>query len=124
MKTFEKFENIEEILDKDWTDRTDEEKKLWGEYIESKEPQRRFDESIYKHLVSVNSYNSYKHCSKEEFEKTIEPLTKSSKIVEYDKNDIYRLADEKEICYDNRNREEIGVIYRENGLESYWIKQN
>jgi hypothetical protein len=84
--------------------------------------QQRFDRQLYLHYVDINEYNNFKHVSKEEFNRLTEKHLQGKRTIEFDKNRIYRLADEKEICYGKYNRV-IGEIWKEDGIESYWIYQ-
>ena len=82
--------------------------------------QQRFERQLYLHYVEINQYNDFKLVSKEEFNRLTENYLQGKRTVEFDKNRIYRLADEKVICYGKYNRV-LGEIWKEKGIESYWI---
>ena len=82
--------------------------------------QQRFDRQLYLHYVAINRDNELKIVSKDVFYKLLENDLQDKKTYEMDKNNIYRLADEKIVCYGKYGRM-IGEIWKEDGVESYWI---
>ena len=84
--------------------------------------QRRFDRQLYLFYVESSYYNDLKLVSRDEFYKLLENHLQTLKTYEFDKNRIYRLADEKVVCYGKYGRL-LGEIWKEEGIESYWIKK-
>ena len=83
--------------------------------------QRRFDRQLYLFYVESSYYNNeLKLVSKDEFYKLLENHLQTTKTYEFDKNNIYRLADEKIVCYGKYGRL-LGEIWKEAEVESYWI---
>jgi hypothetical protein len=85
-------------------------------------PEQRFNTGIYLTYVSINpNTDAYKRVDVLEF---IEHIKKAERMVrkEYDKKDIYRIANYKCSYYDHYKL--IGESYFENELHSYWIINN
>jgi len=82
--------------------------------------QQRFNRAIYLFYVENNYSNDLKRISKEDFYRLLENDLQRKKTIEFDKNRIYRLADERIVCYGKYGRL-LGEIWKEEGVESYWI---
>jgi len=88
--------------------------------------QQRFDRAIYLTYVQLHKDNQFKHISKEEFEKQLYSILDRIETVNYDKKNIYRLADKKEIWL-SKSGKTLGEIYKEldedtkENIMSYWI---
>lgn len=88
--------------------------------------QERFDKALYLHYIEMRQEYDFKHTSKENFENTLLPLMGKLKSIGFDKQRVYRLADEKIVWYGSFNNI-IGEVWNErdeNGdyVESYWIR--
>ena len=87
--------------------------------------QQRFDRQLYLHYVKQN--NDFKIVSKEVYYDVLSKFESiTPKVVYFDKNNIYRLADEKIIC--SLNNQTIAEAWGEKDrdfdgedVESYWI---
>jgi len=82
--------------------------------------EERFNRAIYLHYVESRQDNKFKHITKDEFYAQLYSIVDHRKTVNFDKNIIYRLADHKEIWTSKYNKV-LGEIWREDGIESYWI---
>ena len=82
----------------------------------------RFKRAIYLHYVEVKRDNELEISHKVQFSEVIAKLVQTKKTIEFDKKNIYRLADTKEIWYDKYNRI-LGEIWREDDVVSYWINK-
>jgi len=71
--------------------------------------------------VEQRKDNDFKHVSKEEFYDKLYSKLDKIKTIQFDKNRIYRLADEMHIWLGQYNRI-IGEVWVEGELESYWMK--
>lgn len=85
--------------------------------------QQRFDRAIY--LTYVDQNRKFKRVSKEEFYNQLADKVADKKAVNYDMTYRHRLADTKEVWYNNRKMI-IGEIFKETDewddyVESYWI---
>ena len=75
--------------------------------------QQRFDTAIYLTYVEHGDGNTFKKVSKDVFDEHMSKRgVKETKVFNYDKNRIYRLADTKTIYYSNRNLV-LGEVYEE-----------
>jgi hypothetical protein len=84
-------------------------------------PQFRFNRRVY--LTYVDQGDNFKNVkTKKEFYDKLYPLVDDVKVYEYDMNDIYRLADEKETWLSKR-KEVLGQIWKDGDIESYWINK-
>ena len=83
-------------------------------------PQRNFNEAIYLTYVESHS-NNFRHVSKENFYKYLADKKSKSEEKSFDKNNKYRLADSKEIWYNNRGIK-IGEIWRQAKETNEYIK--
>jgi len=108
--------------------RDDRNIKNWNEFLNedrAKEDyddghQERFDRAIYLTFVDSDNDQQYKHLSKAEFEKKLRHRLDTIKSIDYDKKNIYRLADEK-LYWLDKNKRTLGIIYKEDNIESHWI---
>lgn len=88
--------------------------------IFSSSPMQRFNRGIYLTYVEQNKYNDFKRVSKEEFSAILSSRLDKIKTITYDKEYIYRMADEKDVWLSNRGNT-LGEVWKEGDLESYWI---
>ena len=79
----------------------------------------RFERAIY--LTYIELKENFKHVTKDEYYQSLYPKLDRMKTVDFDKNRIYRLADSKVIWY-AKYGVVLGEVWKENDLESYWIK--
>lgn len=89
--------------------------------------QHRFDEQIYRHYVEKGIQNEFKPVTKKQFKKLILPPADRCRTFFFDTDNIYRLADSKEVWF-LRNGQEIGHVWKEQSKESetgyirnYWV---
>lgn len=95
--------------------------KRFKEYLleETKaEHEERFNRAIY--LTYVKNDNKFKHVSEDEFKKQLNDIHDKTTSHDYNKNDIYRLADSKDVWL-NKHNQVIGEIYYEDDIKSFWI---
>lgn len=82
-------------------------------------PLERFERAIYLTYVELKA--GFKHVTKDEYYQALYSKLDNRKTVDFDKTRIYRLADTKEIWY-AKYGVILGEVWKENDLESYWIK--
>lgn len=90
--------------------------------------QQRFDTAIYLTYVEFHKDKDFIHVPWETFYDNLNYSNVfSKKTIEFDKNRIYRLADEKEVWFGKHNNI-VGEVWSEknedgtDNIESYWIK--
>ena len=85
------------------------------------EHQIRFERAIYLYYVEINQDKQFKKVSKDEFFNVEGFCFDTFKDFEFDKNNIYRLADCRTVWY-NKSGGIVGESWYEGNLASYWIK--
>lgn len=84
-------------------------------YCDSQED--RFHTQLYRHYIEQG--DKFKNVDKATFEKCIGQLIDKKQSIEC-KDSVYKLADEKVVCY-NRYGRIIGEYWIENEIYSYWV---
>lgn len=93
-------------------------------YCDSREAtERRFNTAIYLTYVEQNKDKDFKKTTKEYFYDKLDDRAHRIRIIRFDKNRVYRLADEREEWL-SKNNNVLGEIWRESNMESFWINKS
>jgi hypothetical protein len=86
-------------------------------------PQTRFDREIYLHYLEVGEFTGdrFKHVSKEDYYGALFSKIDRRETRTSDKNNIYRIADERDVWLMGSGRV-VGEVWKYGELLSYWIK--